>query len=200
MPFVKVTAMRHSDRRDFFMEWEFAVLNAIQKMRTPFLDKLMPCITFLGQWAILWIVIAVLCLAFKQKRKLGISLLFDIIINTVVCNLIFKNIVQRLRPYILNESFRLLIPPERDYFSFPSGHSMLAFGAATIIFIYNKKVGICMYFLAALIAFSRLYLYMHFPTDVMIGSGMGVLLAIFSYKIEKHLLVKPDIRKIKTAH
>ena len=77
---------------------------------------------------------------------------------------------------------------------------MFAFGAATIIFIYNKKVGIFAYFLAAMIAFSRLYLYMHFPTDVMIGSAMGILFAMFSYKIEKNLLVKPNIRKIKTAH
>jgi len=51
------------------MEWEFAFLNSIQKIRTDFLDKLMPCITFLGQWAVLWIVIAVLCLAFRQKKK-----------------------------------------------------------------------------------------------------------------------------------
>lgn len=182
------------------MEWEFTILNEIQNIRTSFLDKLIPCITFLGQWSILWIVIAILCLASKQKRKLGISLTFNIVINTIVCNLIFKNIVQRLRPYILNESFNLIIPPEKDFFSFPSGHSMFAFGAATIIFFYNKKIGICMYLLAAMIAFSRLYLYMHFPTDVMIGSAMGVLFAIFSYKIEKHLLVKPDFHKIKTAH
>lgn len=182
------------------MEWEFTVLNQIQQMRTDFLDKLMPCITFLGQWSILWIVIAILCLAFRQKRKLGISLAFNIVINLIVCNLIFKRIVQRLRPYILNESFHLIIPPERDFFSFPSGHSMFAFGAATIIFIYNKKVGIFAYFLAAMIAFSRLYLYMHFPTDVMIGSAMGILFAMFSYKIEKNLLVKPNIRKIKAAH
>ena len=51
------------------MEWEFTVLNQIQQMRTDFLDKLMPCITFLGQWSILWIVIAILCLAFRQKRN-----------------------------------------------------------------------------------------------------------------------------------
>ncbi len=178
------------------MEWEFTVLNQIQQIRTDFLDKLMPCITFLGQWAILWIVITILCIAFKQKRKLGISLAFNIVINTIACNLIFKSIVQRLRPYVLNESFTLIIPPEKDFFSFPSGHSMFAFGAATIIFIYNKKIGICMYLLAAMIAFSRLYLYMHFPTDVMIGSLMGIILAVFSYKIEKHLLVKPNIRKV----
>ena len=182
------------------MEWEFAFLNSIQKIRTDFLDKLMPCITFLGQWAVLWIVIAVLCLAFRQKRKLGISLMFNIIINTVACNLIFKHIVQRLRPYILNDTVTLIIPPETDYFSFPSGHSMFAFGAATIIFLYNKKIGIFVYLLAAMIAFSRLYLYMHFPTDVLIGSGMGILLAVFSCKIEKHLLVKPAISKLKTAH
>ena len=117
------------------MEWEFTVLNQIQQIRTDFLDKLMPCITFLGQWAILWIVITILCIAFKQKRKLGISLAFNIVINTIACNLIFKSIVQRLRPYVLNESFTLIIPPEKDFFSFPSGHSMFAFGAATIIFI-----------------------------------------------------------------
>ena len=140
------------------MEWEFTVLNSIQQVRTDFLDKLMPCITFLGQWALLWIVIMVLCLAFKQHRKLGIALASDIIVNTIVCNLILKNIVQRLRPYVLNESFTLIVPPERDFYSFPSGHSMFAFGAATVIFLYNKKLGIFVYLLAAMIAFSRLYL------------------------------------------
>ena len=170
------------------MEWEFTVLNSIQRIRTDFLDKLMPCITFLGKWALLWIVITVLCLAFRQHRKLGISLALDMIVNTIACNLILKNIVQRLRPYVLNESFTLIVPPERDFYSFPSGHSMFAFGAATVIFLYNKKLGIFIYLLAAMIAFSRLYLYMHFPTDVIIGAGVGILLALLTCKLQQMFL------------
>ena len=167
------------------MEWEFTVLNNIQKIRSDFLDKLMPCISFLGEGAILWIVITIMCIAVKKYRKIGISLAINIGINTIACNLILKPIVQRLRPYILNEYITLIVPPERDFFSFPSGHSMFAFGAATIIFIYNKKLGIFMYLLATMIAFSRLYLYVHFPTDVMIGAAIGILLAMLSYKLQQ---------------
>ena len=165
------------------MDWEFTVLNNIQEWRNDFLDKLMPCISFLGYWAILWIVITILCLAVKRYRKLGRSLAFDIIFGAIVCNIIFKRIVQRIRPYDLNSTVNLIVPPESE-FSFPSGHTFFAFGAATIIFIYNRKLGIAAYLVAFAIAFSRLYLYVHFPTDVILGAVFGVLTAVVSYRIE----------------
>lgn len=178
------------------MEWEFTVLNNIQKIRTDFLDRLMPSISFLGKWAVLWLVIAIMCLAVKKYRKIGVSLAINIVIDTISCSLILKPIVQRLRPYTLNEYITLIVPPERDFYSFPSGHSLFAFGAATIIFIYNKKLGICMYLLAAMIAFSRLYLYVHFPTDVMTGAAVGILLAILSYKLQQMFFSETKLKHL----
>ena len=171
------------------MEWEFMVLNALQKGRTALWDRLMPCISFLGTWGILWIVITVLCLAVKQHRRLGISLAFNMGIDLIACNALLKPIVARLRPYVLNTTVSLLVPPETE-FSFPSGHTLFAFGAATILFMYNKKVGTAVYVLAALIAFSRLYLYMHFPTDVFFGALFGVVLALISYYLDATLFPK----------
>lgn len=180
------------------MEWEFTVLNQIQKGRTEFLDRLMPCISFLGKWGLLWIVITILCLSVKRYRKLGRSLVCNIIVDLIACSAILKPIVQRLRPYVLNTTVHLIVPPETE-FSFPSGHTLFAFGAATIIFMYNKAVGAVLYVLAALIAFSRLYLYVHFPTDVICGAVFGIILAVISYHIEKMIFDRPKIKKLKTV-
>ena len=67
----------------------------------------------------------------------------------------------------------------KDY-SFPSGHTQASFAAATALFTGNKKAGICAYVLAALIAFSRLYLYVHFPTDVLAGVVIGICCGLLS--------------------
>ncbi len=166
------------------MEWEFVVLNNIQGIRNAFLDRAMPCISFLGRWCLLWIVLTILCLAVKRYRKLGRSLLCNMAVSVVVCNLIMKRVVQRIRPYVLNETVQLIVPPESEY-SFPSGHTFFAFSCATIVFFYHKKAGIALYVLAVVMAFSRLYLYVHFPTDVMFGALFGVLTAVLSYKAEQ---------------
>lgn len=168
------------------MEWEFTVLNNIQGWRNDFLDRLMPCISFLGYWGLLWIVITVMCLAVRKYRKLGRSLAFSMIFGFIACNIILKRIVQRMRPYVLNGTVKLIVPPESD-FSFPSGHTFFAFSAATIIFIYNKKLGALAYLAAFAIAFSRLYLYVHFPTDIIFGALFGIVIAVISYKIDNML-------------
>ena len=167
------------------MDWEFFILDYIQnEIRTDFLDKVMVGISFLGKGAILWILIAAVCIIFKKTRGLGITLAIDIAANYIAGNLIIKNIVNRIRPCILNNTAELLVSTPHDA-SFPSGHTMFAFGAATIIFMHNKWYGLAAYIFACLMAFSRVYLYVHFPTDVCFGAVLGICLALVVYKARK---------------
>ncbi len=166
------------------MDWEFSLLNYIQNnIRTDFLDKLMPVISFLGKLSLIWIVLAIAFMCFKKTRKMGRSLSADLIFNLIAGNLILKTIVHRLRPCILDKTVDLLVSIPIDT-SFPSGHTLYAFGAATILMIYNKWLGIAGYIFAVLMGFSRMYLYVHFPTDVFFGAILGIAFAITAYKIE----------------
>ncbi len=172
------------------MDWEFAVLNYIQNnLRNGWLDIIMPMISMLGAFGAAWIIMALGSLFFKKTKEFGKTLTFTLLFDLIPCNFTFKPIVNRVRPYDLNTTIQIIVPPEIDP-SFPSGHTFFAFSAATICFIYNKKLGVCMYILAALIAFSRLYLYVHFPTDVAFGAVLGILSSIGAYYIEKLILKK----------
>lgn len=171
------------------MDFEFYILDYIQNhFRTELLDKIMPIVSFSGKFACIWIVIAVICLCIKKIRNLGILLAVDIIFNFIAGNLI-KTIVARPRPCMLNKTVELITAIPSDT-SFPSGHTLFAFGAATIIFIYNKWLGIFAYIFAFIMAFSRLYLYMHFPTDVLFGAVFGILFAIAVYILTKTITDK----------
>ncbi len=179
------------------MDWEFYILNYIHyNLRSDFLDAVMPYISLLGAAGVLWIIIAVAALIIKKYRSFGKSLSFYLICAFIICNLIIKPIVNRIRPYELNDAIQLLVPPETDA-SFPSGHTFFAFGTATIFFIYNKKLGIFMYLLALAIAISRLYLYIHFPTDVICGMIFGTITAIAAYKTEKFIFSNNGTDKLR---
>lgn len=183
------------------MDMEFYILNYIQdKLRTDFLDKLMPVISFMGKAAMIWIAIAFVCLIIKRTRLFARSLIFDLIFNLIAGNLIIKPIVSRMRPCVLDETVDLLVKVPFDT-SFPSGHTLFAFGAATIIFIYNKWLGIAAFIFAFLMAFSRIYLYVHFPSDVALGAVFGVIFAIIAYRIEGMIFdrTKP-LFALKTPH
>ena len=167
------------------MDWEFMILNYIQNhIRNHFLDKVMPLISLLGAAGALWIIICIAALLIKRHRRLGRLLACDLAVNLIACNLIIKPIVNRIRPYEMNQTIQLIVSPEIDP-SFPSGHTFFAFGAATVCFIYNKKLGLAMYAAAFLIAFSRLYLYIHFPTDVFFGAVLGTVMAFAAARFEE---------------
>ena len=147
-----------------------------------FLDFIMPCITLLGDGGIFWIACAVILLFTKKYRKTGLGMGAALILGLIVCNMILKPWVGRIRPYDLQErlgnTIPLLIERQHD-FSFPSGHTFASFEAATVLMLHNKKLGIPALILACLIAFSRLYLYVHYPTDVItsviLGTAFGFL-------------------------
>ena len=144
----------------------------------PFLNAVMPVITLLGDAGIFWIAIAVVLLFFPKTRKIGLGMGAALIIGLLVCNVTLKPLVARIRPYdYQSEHFgvtiKLLIEAQHD-FSFPSGHTIASFEAATVLLLHSKKAGILAMILAVLIAFSRLYLYVHYPTDVLTSVLLGI--------------------------
>ncbi len=164
-------------------EFELKILDFIaDKIACPFFDKVMPIISMFGDHGIFWMALTVILLIPKKTRKLGLSMAIALALGFICGNLIIKNVVARVRPYEYRPEFNLLVNKLKD-FSFPSGHSLASFEAATCIFIRYKKWGIAALTLAVLIAFSRLYLFVHFPSDVLAGTVLGIVFAIIGSMI-----------------
>lgn len=161
------------------MSWEFDILYAIQGMRTPTLDRIMAALSDLGNLGLFWIAVGAFLLIFRKYRKCGAQSLVAMAITFVIGNLILKNIFRRPRPCQVDTAIDLLVKIPFDY-SFPSGHTMNAFTCALTLLIYDKKIGIPAVVLATAIAFSRLYNFMHFPTDVFGGFVIAVCSVILT--------------------
>ena len=161
---------------DLILTFDNFILDFIQNvLRCDFLDFIMPYITLLGENGILWIILGFILVFPKKTRPMGMSILITLLIGFVVCNLTLKPLVARIRPYDANGFTALLISPLSDY-SFPSGHTLASFEMAVSVFMFNKKYGIIALVTAAIIGFSRLYLYVHYPTDVMFGAILGIII------------------------
>ena len=150
-------------------------------LKCGFLDAVMPLITLLGDAGIFWILCSVVMILIPKTRKTGLSMGISLLIGLLVCNVTLKPLVGRIRPYDyqmqhFQKEIILLVEGLHDY-SFPSGHTIASFEAATALLIGNKKLGIPALILAVLIAFSRLYLYVHYPTDVLASIVLGIGIA-----------------------
>ena len=147
----------------------------------PVLDVAMPIITMFGDAGIFWIAVSVLFLITKKHRKTGIGMALALIMGLLVCNIWLKPTVARIRPYDFQMEYFMkeipLLAGTMHDFSFPSGHTIASFEAAVVILLNNKKLGIPAMILAILIAFSRLYLYVHYPTDVIFSVILGTIFA-----------------------
>ena len=152
-----------------------AVLNFIQaNLHNLLFDKMMPLISRIGDISTIWLIVAVIFLLIPKYRKYGILIVLAILLAAFTGEVVLKNLVERVRPCNMNTAFPMLIPRPTD-FSFPSGHTSASFAAATIIWKAKRKFGIFALLLASLIAFSRLYLYVHYPTDILAGMVLGLL-------------------------
>lgn len=162
---------------------DFAILNFLrEKLSCGFLDTLMPIITFLGNAGAVWIAVSLVLLFIKGYRKNSVMILGGLGGSVLIGNLLLKNLVARARPCHLNTAVELLISEPTDY-SFPSGHTMSSFAAAVILYRADKKLGIPALILAFLIAFSRLYLYVHFPSDVIAGAVIGIAIGCAVWEV-----------------
>lgn len=162
-------------------------------LRSDMMTPIWKFITFLGDVGWFWIVLSAILLIPKKTRKIGIACVISLLVGTLITNVALKNIVARTRPYEVVPGLQLLIEKQND-FSFPSGHSSASFAVAMVLFKMVPKVwGIPAVVLAALIAFSRLYVGVHYPTDVI----AGILIGIFSAWVAVKLIRTYDKRKYK---
>ena len=163
------------------IELEFKVLDFIQEfLRCSFFDFLMPKITALGNGGIIWIIAALVLLATKKYRRGGLALAVGLIAVLLIGNITLKPLIARTRPFDLVENIELLVAAPTD-FSFPSGHTLSSVVAAAILTMTDKRFGYVAIPLAVLIAFSRLYLYVHFLTDILGGVLVGAVISIVIY-------------------
>ena len=174
---------------DAIYSFDYSILNYINEhFHNAFFDGFFSIITHLADAGWFWIALAALLLCFKKTRKTGCVMGAALLMGVIFGNGILKPLIHRVRPYD-NAAWSpavtratLLISPPSDY-SFPSGHTLASFEGAFGIFLCNKKWGAPALVLAVLIAFSRLYFYIHYPTDVIGGMMLGIGFAVAAFFI-----------------
>ena len=174
-----------------FFQLDGNILLWIQEyIRNDFLTPIFKFITSLGDEGYVWIAIAIVLLFVKNYRKVGLMVGASLLGSLVFNNMIVKNIVARPRPYRMIETLTILIPEPGEY-SFPSGHTSSSFAAGVVLYLMlPKKYGIPAMVLAFLIGISRLYVGVHYPTDVLGGMVMGTLIAVSVVKATEKILIK----------
>ena len=164
------------------ISFDLPVLDWIQtNLKSSVMDTVMPIITVFGDAGIFWMVVSALLFIFPKTRRTGLGMAIAMMIGLIVCNVTLKPLVARIRPYDLQAELGVTIQllGERMHdFSFPSGHTIASFEAAVVMLKNSTKMGIPAMILAVLIAFSRLYLYVHYPTDVIASVILGTLFAL----------------------
>ena len=169
---------------DALLKMDGEILLFIQDhIRQEWMDWFWKAVTHLGDGGVFWILLGIILLFSKKTRPAGVAALLALLVGALITNVCLKNFVARIRPYEVVEGLRLMIERQRDY-SFPSGHTAASFAAMTALFLAKmKKAWIAALVLAVLIAFSRLYFYVHYPTDVLGGAVVGILSGIIGYAI-----------------
>ena len=174
------------------VSFDLPILDWIQaNLQCGFLDTVMPIITMFGDAGIFWMAWATLLLIFRKSRRTGLGMWFAMAMGLLVCNIILKPAVGRMRPYDFQwENFQVMINlliDKETSLSFPSGHTIASFEACTVLLLNSKLMGIPALILAILIAFSRMYLYVHYPTDVIFSVFAGILFGIIGNAIAKRI-------------
>lgn len=174
---------------DMINSFDYGILLAIEQTRNAFFDAFFKVYTSLGNAGISCIVLSVLLLLISKTRKIGASCSVSLVYHLLICNITLKPLIARPRPFDFFEHFSadsLLISAPLDY-SFPSGHTAACFAFSTAVFMYNRKWGIVSFVLSAIMGYSRLYLSVHYPTDVLGGIVVGIVCGVLAVKTTNSL-------------
>lgn len=178
---------------------EFAVLDWIQThLRRAPLDAVLPFISALCAHGEIWILLALVLLLLRRTRRQGAAVACGLVLDLIACNLLLKPLFGRIRPFALNSAVALLVEPPLDA-SFPSGHTAASFAAVFALRSSGSPLWKPALVLAVVIAFSRLYLYVHWPSDVLGGALLGAVVGWMGAKAvalwERRLIVPGDAKK-----
>ena len=174
---------------------EIHILDMIQNLRTPIGDVVVPLITRLGDAGIIWIILTVLLLIIPKTRKTGVIMMAALLADVLLCNVFIKNLVARTRPFDVNTAVQLLVAKPRDY-SFPSGHTSASFAAAcALVRTLPQKWGTVCMILAGVIALSRLYVGVHYPSDVLGGMVVGIFAGWAGWKLMQMLMLQMEKKR-----
>lgn len=166
------------------MLWEFKFMKFLKKkLHNKYLKIFFKICSYLANFGLIFLIMMLVLYFTNPYRKEFVEYLFMCqLLSAIIVNLIMKPLFSRKRPFLVDESIIPLIKRPKDM-SFPSGHSCAGFSFATGVYYFNEKWGIIAYIYAGLLAFSRLYLQVHYPTDIIIGgfigSGVSILIKIF---------------------
>lgn len=160
---------------DIVRQFDYSILVMISDhLRGGLSDTVWTVITSLGNGGAIWIVLAVVLLFFRKTRRAGAAMLVALLIGLLIGNVLIKEWVMRPRPFVTHADLIALVDPV-DQWSFPSGHTLSSFAAATALCFFHRKSGLLACLVAAMIGFSRLYACVHYPTDVLAGMLIGIL-------------------------
>ena len=148
------------------------------------LDYIMLFFTYLGEEGIIWIIFGVIMMILPKYRKHGVKMALALLVMLCINNIILKPVIARPRPFVNDPSIlEQMIIHAPSSFSFPSGHTASSFAGACILAHANKKAAFWAYPLAILIAFSRAYLQVHYPSDIIAGALLGTVYAFIAILI-----------------
>lgn len=175
---------------------DLSVLRFMEQIHNPVTDFFFSVITFLGDGGIIWIGSGLILLFIPKHRKTGIMVLAGLVVFHLICNTGLKNIIARPRPYVLVPEFLGSMPDINvpTSYSMPSGHTMSAFVCAEILAGDFKRYKAPLYVTAVFMGLSRIYLLVHYPSDVIVGALLGIMLGkAVKYTADKYYKTKKPL-------